>query len=330
MRRSLAPESTPFTTRKIEFPVVKIGFQEAQRSAEAYFDGWLKKSGLSNEQIARQTLDELEQSLERVNDAINNQESFGKAKLVLTGEVGLFALGKATSDATYEVGILPILLEKKKLILDRTNVLKNKEKIKNLRDAIKKVGDKDIREKLENELNNLESEAKNLKRQAEDVEKEQSQEQLRVVEALARLNEASVSQLNIINSYYNSVLQQAQQSFRWALIAAGIGLAFFILAVGFLLLQKPDQLSTISLISGVVIEFISGINFYLYGRASQQLAAFHTRLDRMQRFFLANNISQSIDGKEKNAALAELIRLIGSADSGSLYENPKDKEKDKS
>ena len=37
----------------------------------------------------------------------------------------------------------------------------------------------------------------------------------------------AASQIKLLDSYYNAVLTQATMSFRWALIAAGIGLAFF-------------------------------------------------------------------------------------------------------
>ena len=46
---------------------------------------------------------------------------------------------------------------------------------------------------------------------------------------LAKANPANVmevasSQLELMNHYHNAVIGQAQQSFRWALIAAGAGL----------------------------------------------------------------------------------------------------------
>lgn len=65
-----------------------------------------------------------------------------------------------------------------------------------------------------------------------------------------------------------------------------------------------------SLISGSLIEVISGINFYLYGKTSVQLADFQTRLDVTQRFLLAKSICESLEGDYKQKARSELIQTI--------------------
>ena len=137
----------------------------------------------------------------------------------------------------------------------------------------------------------------------------------------SNIQEVAASQLGIINNYYKGVLQQAQQSFRWALISAGVGLVFFIGAIGFLVFQKPSTdsnkqflgASHISLISGALIEVISGINFYLYARASTQLESFHSRLDRTQRFLLANSVCENLEGEIKQSTRAELVQIIATS-----------------
>jgi len=72
----------------------------------------------------------------------------------------------------------------------------------------------------------------------------------------------AAEQINILGSYYNAVLGQAKMSFRWALVAAGIGLSFFIGAILFLLVTQSQAVATISAISGALVEVIAGINFY--------------------------------------------------------------------
>jgi hypothetical protein len=59
-----------------------------------------------------------------------------------------------------------------------------------------------------------------------------------------------------------------------------------------------------------LIEVISGLNFYLYGRASKQLEAFHILLDRTQRFLIANSACESMEGKEKNLTRAVIIKSL--------------------
>jgi hypothetical protein len=129
---------------------------------------------------------------------------------------------------------------------------------------------------------------------------------------LSEVQKVALAQTALINRYYESVLRQAQQSFVWAIRAAGAGLAFFLLAVGFLLFQQGN-VSNISLISGALVEVISGINFYLYARASSQLESFHIRLDRTQHFLLANTVCEILEGQIKEDTRAELVRTIANA-----------------
>lgn len=118
------------------------------------------------------------------------------------------------------------------------------------------------------------------------------------------------SQIALLLQYYGTVLEQARQSFRWALIAAGAGFAFLLAAVGFLLGQAAIEVAVISTIAGVVVEVISGLNFYLYGQTTKQLASYHLSLERTQRFLLANSICEALEGDERQKARADLVKLI--------------------
>jgi TRADD-N domain-containing protein len=124
------------------------------------------------------------------------------------------------------------------------------------------------------------------------------------------VQEIAGSQIRLLLSYYQLVLDQAKKSFRWALVAAGIGLAFFILAVGFILYWNAGNAATVSVVSGAIVEAISAINFYLYSKTSGYLADFHNRLEGTQRYLLANSICESLDGPNKQTARIELVRAI--------------------
>ncbi len=127
------------------------------------------------------------------------------------------------------------------------------------------------------------------------------------------IKQVVASQVEFVTIFYKNVLRQAQQSFLAALIASGIGLLFFIAAVTFLLLSKPQNLSAVSLISGALVEVIAGINFYLYGKQQNQFATFHQRLDRTQNILLAHSICDGLDkGDHRNRIVAELVLSIAS------------------
>jgi transcriptional regulator with XRE-family HTH domain len=139
-------------------------------------------------------------------------------------------------------------------------------------------------------------------------------------EAVQAISEAKPSdiqviasaQIGILDSYHKEALQQAKKSFRWALRSSIAGFGLFLIAVFFLLPKQPKEQAIIPLVGGAFVEVIAGINFYLYGRTTRQMSSFHHRLDRTQRFLLANSICESIEGELKQATRAELVRAVSS------------------
>src|SRR5258708_23709575 len=124
------------------------------------------------------------------------------------------------------------------------------------------------------------------------------------------IQEVAASQLSIINSYYQSGLQQSQQSFKWSLIWGGIGLGFLIAAVGFLLWRQPTEVAIASGIGGAFVELFAGTYLYLYKHASDQLAAFRASLESTQRLLLANSMCEKLEGEVEQTTRSELIRLM--------------------
>jgi len=113
--------------------------------------------------------------------------------------------------------------------------------------------------------------------------------------------------------YYQAVRIQAQRSFQAALAAAAVGTVFFIAAAGLVMNGASDR-ATISLIAGTLIQVISGINFYLYGKAARQFSLFHVCLERMNRFLVANSICANLDqGDKRDELRAELVKIVAEA-----------------
>lgn len=120
----------------------------------------------------------------------------------------------------------------------------------------------------------------------------------------------AATQIELLIAYYNEILSQAKKSFNWALIAAGVGLIFFIFSVVVLIAIQNVDISIISALCGLIIEFISAINFYLYNRATLQMAIYQERLDRTQRFLLANSLCEGLEGETKLKSRSNLIDII--------------------
>ena len=121
----------------------------------------------------------------------------------------------------------------------------------------------------------------------------------------------AASQLKLLGSFYSTVLQQARQSFEWALIGTGVGIMFFMAAIAFVFVAGKQDAVVVSAISGGVAEVIAAINFVLYGKAILQLPVLHARLEQTQRFLLANSLCESMpDGDARNRSRAQLIATI--------------------
>lgn len=137
-----------------------------------------------------------------------------------------------------------------------------------------------------------------------------------VIDGVATVDSSNTQQvaaleLALSKAYYERVLTQARSSFIAALVSAGIGLMFFLAAISVSLVTGKLNAALISTISGAIIEVISGLNFWLYSQTSAQLDAFHLRIERMQRFLLANSVTTSVqDSQQKDKVISELVDTI--------------------
>jgi hypothetical protein len=92
--------------------------QDTDRLVRQVFEPQLMSLGLAVKQIEDQDLGQLEASLDKLNEAIGSADSFGKIRLEFTADSGSVITSASTS-ATVELGILPLLLERKAIVLDR-------------------------------------------------------------------------------------------------------------------------------------------------------------------------------------------------------------------
>jgi hypothetical protein len=124
----------------------------------------------------------------------------------------------------------------------------------------------------------------------------------------------AASQIELLTSYYDAVLGQARRSFTWALVAAGVGLVFFLGTVAFLLITQSTSVAVpvaaLGAIGGALVEVIAGINFWLYSKTTAQLAAYHQHLDMTQRYLLANSICEALEDETKQTVRASLVQVI--------------------
>ncbi|ACC82419.1 hypothetical protein [Nostoc punctiforme] len=156
--------------------------------AQDYFEPQLIEMGFEKTKIEAQSLQELRQNLDSINEAIKHPESFGTLGFSISAATGTVYITQSKSDALFEIGILPLLLERKKLILERIRLLSSNEKIKTIQDLINHVEDEEIKRNLEKEVKDLKNESQGLREQTREVELEQNNERTKTQTELARLN----------------------------------------------------------------------------------------------------------------------------------------------
>src|SRR5262249_20371616 len=69
----------------------------------------------------------------------------------------------------------------------------------------------------------------------------------------------------------------------------------------------------VGVVAGGLMQFISGINFYLYFRAGRQFASFHVCLERTNRFLLANTLCEKLADPVRDEVRRELVHIIATA-----------------
>ncbi|WP_409055848.1 hypothetical protein [Streptomyces sp. SYP-A7185] len=140
-----------------------------EQAAERMFEPKLEKLGLTRAKIEAQNLEELQATLVTVNHAIDHPESFGVLKLKMTANMGAVIV-RNEAEAHIEVGVLPILLERKALILERITALRPTEQVRDLRqEVINTVTDPEMQERL---LKVLDERAEKEKDLSNKIEKE--------------------------------------------------------------------------------------------------------------------------------------------------------------
>jgi hypothetical protein len=158
-----------------------------------FFRGELERLGLTDEQIKKQSLKELESSLDTVNDGLKNPDSFGVFRVKISAEAGLLVT-TAHRDFHYEVGILPLLLKAKRHIIEKLASLKSAEEVKNLAELIAKIGDQPTKDKLQEERKRLEEAASVWQERYEEFQNQQAKELSRVqAESVTNLGQLKIT-----------------------------------------------------------------------------------------------------------------------------------------
>lgn len=124
------------------------------------------------------------------------------------------------------------------------------------------------------------------------------------------IQEVVASQLQLMTCNYKIVLSQSRRCFFWALVTAGIGLFFFVIAAVYTIATGNAGAAMVPILSGAVIEGIAGLLFRMSGHITADSRDFHAKYETIHRHLLANSISESLGGDMKEQIRGELARKI--------------------
>lgn len=117
--------------------------------------------------------------------------------------------------------------------------------------------------------------------------------------------------LNQTTEYYTINKSQARKSFNSSIFAMTIGMITIIVGIWlFYSGNKPRyEIATMTTVSGLLIEFISGAYFYVYNKSLNQLNHFYDKLEKMQDTMLAIELCKDLQDEIKKNEMKEKIIL---------------------
>jgi hypothetical protein len=124
-------------------------------------DSRLMDLGLDKDQISQQSIKQLGKSLHRIDGYIIHPESFLKQKFKDT----------VNSETLFKLNLLPILLERRMLVLDSIDELLSRREIANLRRLIKRISNVSVKSSVKKIINDLQIKNSILKKEYQKLEK---------------------------------------------------------------------------------------------------------------------------------------------------------------
>lgn len=115
--------------------------------------------------------------------------------------------------------------------------------------------------------------------------------------------------INNLSDYYSMVKEHTNKSFFASIFAGGIGFLLIItgLLIGFTDLKNSNVIAYISSGSGIIIEFISGVFFWLYSKTTQQLKGYHDSLVNIQNVLLSFKVIEDTEDKPTKLEMAKTM-----------------------
>lgn len=112
-----------------------------------------------------------------------------------------------------------------------------------------------------------------------------------------------------LKEYYIISKKQSQKSFQSALFICFIGVFIYFFGIASVLFFNTD-ITIISIVSGTIIEIISGLFFWLYTQSTKQLHIYHKRLGYTEKYLTVIQIIKELPEDNQYEEYRNLINYI--------------------
>ena len=116
--------------------------------------------------------------------------------------------------------------------------------------------------------------------------------------------------LKELKEFYVICKQQIRKSFSAAMFSCFAGFVLFVLAVIIFLLGGNNSASLMAVLSGAIVEIVSGLYFWMYRETSKQLGKYHKRLEATEKYLIALQIIEMLPEENRNEQYGKLIDYI--------------------
>lgn len=149
------------------------------------------------------------------------------------------------------------------------------------------------------------SDTKSIKKENEEI-KEKVESVKELADGEANVLDLMLKNVSELREYYVISKNQARRSFSSALLICFFGIVIYSFGIISVVFLEADA-TLITIVSGTVVEIISGLFFWLYMQASKQLDIYHKRLGTTEKYLTAMQLIEKMSENEKDSQYDRLI-----------------------
>jgi len=111
-----------------------------------------------------------------------------------------------------------------------------------------------------------------------------------------------------ITEYFKISKKQAKSSYRLSLISSVAGICILAVSVYGVVIGENKELALVGIISGAIVEVISGTVLWIHNKSALQLNHYYDALHENEKFLAAINLAEKLNDEKREEMYMEIIR----------------------